>query len=210
MKLNQLFSGMLTAVMMISGMPEVTVFAAKSSEVQPYVLFAADKGETQEENEDETFDAKNDMIYLHDKITENCFSDGCYTYSEDYSYSDMNILLTDSIHVTGTLLLEGNFSSDSNIGAVSDITLTGGNFNANNIVVYSKFGDVCISENQVSLNGMIYAPFGTVSIDCGNFNLNGLIIAQNIVINSNIANINYSASWAEFAGVQTEEFRCTR
>lgn len=154
MKLNQLFSGMLTAVMMISGMPEVTVFAAKSSEVYPYVLFAADKGETQEENEDETFDAKNDMIYLHDKITENCFSDGCYTYSEDYSYSDMNILLTDSIYVTGTLLLEGNFSSDSNIGAVSDITLTGGNFNANNIVVYSKFGDVCISENQVSLNGM--------------------------------------------------------
>lgn len=56
----------------------------------------------------------------------------------------------------------------------------------------------------------IYAPFGTVSIDCGNFNLNGLIIAQNIVINSNIANINYSASWAEFAGVQTEEFRWTR
>lgn len=75
--------------------------------------------------------------------------------------------------------------------------------------MYSKFGDVCISENQVSLNGMIYAPFGTVSIDCGNFNLNGLIIAQNIVINSNIANINYSASWAEFAGVQTEEFRWT-
>ena len=52
-------------------------------------------------------------------------------------------------------------------------------------------------------------PFGTVTIDCDNFNMNGLIIAQNVVIDGYGANINYSSSWAELVGTESEELSWT-
>ena len=95
------------------------------------------------------------------------------------------------------------------MGAVSDVDLTGGNLNGNNTVIYSKFGDIDISNSQATVNGLIYAPFGTVTIDCDNFNMNGLIIAQNVVIDGYGANINYSSSWAELVGTESEELSWT-
>ena len=121
----------------------------------------------------------------------------------------MNININNSVYVTGRLSLDGNISLNNAVGAVSDVDLSGGNLNGNNTVIYSKFGDIDISNSQASVNGLIYAPFGTVTIDCDNFNMNGLIIAQNVVIDGYGANINYSSSWAELVGTESEELSWT-
>lgn len=149
------------------------------------------------------------MILIHTKLTSKYFTEGCDTYDEDYTYSDMNVNINDPIYVTGRLNLDGNISLNDAVGAVSDVDFTGGNLNGNNTVIYSKFGDIDISNSQATVNGLIYAPFGTVTIDCDNFNMNGLIIAQNVVIDGYGANINYSSSWAELVGTESEELSWT-
>ena len=149
------------------------------------------------------------MIFIHTKLTNKYFTENCDTYNEDYTYSDMNININNSVYVTGRLSLDGNISLNNAVGAVSDVDLSGGNLNGNNTVIYSKFGDIDISNSQASVNGLIYAPFGTVTIDCDNFNMNGLIIAQNVVIDGYGANINYSSSWAELVGTESEELSWT-
>lgn len=162
-----------------------------------------------EENTEDTFDVSKDMILIHTKLTNKYFTENCDTYDEDFTYSDMNLNINDPIYVTGRLNLDGNISLNNAVGAVSDIDLSGGNLNGNNTVIYSKFGDIDISNSQASVNGLIYAPFGTVTIDCDNFNLNGLIIAQNVVIDGGGVNINYNSSWAEFVGTESEELNWT-
>lgn len=162
-----------------------------------------------EENTEDTFDVSKDMILIHTKLTNKYFTENCDTYDEDFTYSDMNLNINDPIYVTGRLNLDGNISLNNAVGAVSDIDLSGRNLNGNNTVIYSKFGDIDISNSQASVNGLIYAPFGTVTIDCDNFNMNGLIIAQNVVIDGYGANINYSSSWAELVGTESEELSWT-
>ena len=167
-----------------------------------------DVDNTEEETED-VFDVSEDMILIHTKLADKYFTENCDTYNEDYTYSDMNVNINDPIYVTGRLNLDGNISLNDAVGAVSDVDLTGGNLNGNNTVIYSKFGDIDISNSQATVNGLIYAPFGTVTIDCDNFNMNGLIIAQNVVIDGYGANINYSSSWAELVGTESEELSWT-
>lgn len=167
-----------------------------------------DENTTDAQENSKPFDVSKDMIYIHNKLMDSWFNNA-QNYAEDYSLSEMNINLNSPVYVTGKLNYEGNISLNSAIGAVSDVNLSGGNLNGNNAVIYSKFGDIKITDRQASMNGLIYAPFGTVTIDCDNFNLNGLIIAQNVVVNSNGANINYNNSWAEFVGTETEELSWT-
>ncbi len=168
-----------------------------------------DEDNTEGEETEDVFDVNKDMILIHTKLADKYFTENCDTYNEDYTYSDMNVNINDPIYVTGRLNLDGNISLNDAVGAVSDVDLTGGNLNGNNTVIYSKFGDIDISNSQATVNGLIYAPFGTVTIDCDNFNMNGLIIAQNVVIDGYGANINYSSSWAELVGTESEELSWT-
>lgn len=171
-------------------------------------IVSDDENTTDSQDTDKPFDVSRDMIYIHNKLMDSWFNNA-QNYAEDYTLSEMNINLNSPVYVTGRLNYEGNVALNSAIGAVSDVNLSGGNLNGNNAVIYSKFGDIKITDSQASMNGLIYAPFGTVTIDCDNFNLNGLIIAQNVVVNSTGANINYSNSWAEFVGTETEELSWT-
>ena len=168
-----------------------------------------DEDNTEGEETEDVFDVSCDMILIHTKLADKYFTENCDTYNEDYTYSDMNININNSVYVTGRLSLDGNICLNNAVGAVSDVDLSGGNLNGNNTVIYSKFGDIDISNSQASVNGLIYAPFGTVTIDCDNFNMNGLIIAQNVVIDGYGANINYSSSWAELVGTESEELSWT-
>lgn len=164
---------------------------------------------TEGEETEDVFDVSKDMILIHTKLTDKYFTENCDKYDEDYTYSDMNVNINNAVYVTGKLNLDGNISLNNAIGAVSDVDLSGGNLNGNNTVIYSKFGDIDITNSQATVNGLIYAPFGTVTIDCDNFNMNGLIIAQNVVIDGYGANINYSSSWAELVGTESEELSWT-
>ena len=168
-----------------------------------------DEDNTEGEETEDVFDVSCDMILIHTKLADKYFTENCDTYNEDYTYSDMNININNSVYVMGRLSLDGNISLNNAVGAVSDVDLTGGNLNGNNTVIYSKFGDIDITNSQATVNGLIYAPFGTVTIDCDNFNMNGLIIAQNVVIDGYGANINYSSSWAELVDTESEELSWT-
>jgi uncharacterized protein YegL len=168
-----------------------------------------DENTTDAQDSARAFDVSRDMIYIHNKLMTSWFNNS-RNFENDYTLSEMNINLNSPVYVTGKMSYNGNVALNTAIGAVSDVTLSGGNLNGNNAVIYSKFGDIKIDDSQASMNGLIYAPFGTVTIDCDNFNLNGLIIAQNVVINSRYgANINYSNTWAEFVGTETEELSWT-
>ena len=157
----------------------------------------------------EAFDVSKDMIYIHNKLTDSYFSTDCQNYDDDITLSDMNNNINQPVYVVGKLNIDGNLALNSAIGAVSDITVSNGNVNGNNSVIYSKFGNINIDGDQVSVNGLIYAPFGNVIINCSNFNTNGLIIAQNVFINGSGANINYNDSIAEFVGTYSESLTWT-
>ncbi|NLL72904.1 MAG: hypothetical protein GX237_05195 [Clostridiales bacterium] len=115
-------------------------------------------------------------------------------HPQGYAYADMNMNIINNIFALKELSFTGNLALNSAVGAIEDVRISDGNCNANTAVIYSGLGDVIITGQQVSVNGIIYAPFGTVVIDCENFNLNGMIIAQNIIIDCNIVNMNFSHS----------------
>ena len=127
-------------------------------------IVSDDENTTDSQDADKPFDVSRDMIYIHNKLMDSWFNNA-QNYSEDYSLSEMNINLNSPVYVTGKLNYEGNVALNSAIGAVSDMNLSGGNLNGNNAVIYSKFGDIKITDSQASMNGLIYAPFGTVTID---------------------------------------------
>lgn len=157
----------------------------------------------------ESFDVNTDMIYIHTKLIDSYFSTDCQSYDEDLIITDMNNNINQPIYVVGKMNIDGNLALNSAIGAVSDITIFNGNVNGNNSVIYSKFGNISIEGDQVSVNGLIYAPFGNVIINCTDFNTNGLIIAQNVFVNGSVANINYNDSIAEFVGTYSETLTWT-
>lgn len=106
-----------------------------------------DENNTEVEETEDVFDVSEDMILIHTKLADKYFTENCDTYNEDYTYSDMNINIKNSVYVTGRLSLDGNISLSNAVGAVSDVDLSGGNLNGNNTVIYSKFGDIDISNS---------------------------------------------------------------
>lgn len=165
-----------------------------------------DDKDTPEEDDEKTFDVNKDMIIIHTKLTDSYFTANCDTYDENYSYSDINMNINNSIYVSGMLNLEGSIGLNNAIGADLDVNLSGDSLNGNNTVIYSKFGDIAISSNQANVNGLIYAPFGTVTVDTQSFSMNGIIIAQSIEITAENVNITYNDQVAKMVGVESEEF----
>lgn len=174
--------------------------SAASGNCNGGIISAADITED-EENE---APSSGRMIYLHSKLTSRYFGEGCQTYSDSQTISDMNVHINDPVYVKGALNVEGNTSLNGSVGAVTDITIEGETLNANNSAIYSKFGNISIRSAETSVSGIVYAPFGTVSIDCNTFNINGLIIAQNVIINGTNVNLNYNNDLAQFIGTRSE------
>ena len=86
-----------------------------------------------------------------------------------------------------------------------DIHVTGEVKNANNSIVYSKYGNITIeNDSTANINGLVYAPLGTLTINSPNINLNGVIIADQIVINGSSVNINGNDNIARFIGTTSE------
>ncbi len=72
---------------------------------------------------------------------------------------------------------------------MNDMNIKGNVKNANDVVMYSKYGNINIESENINLNGLIYAPFGTVEISAENVDVNGIIIAKNVIINSECVNL---------------------
>lgn len=99
-------------------------------------IVSDDENTTDAQDADKSFDISRDMIYIHNKLMDSWFNNA-QNYAEDYTLSEMNINLNSPVYVTGRLNFEGNVSLNSAIGAVSNVTLSGGNLNGNNAVIYS-------------------------------------------------------------------------
>ena len=61
-----------------------------------------DHGDIEEDNtgekgNEDAFDVRRDMILIHTKLTNKYFTENCDTHGEDYTYSDMNININNSV-----------------------------------------------------------------------------------------------------------------
>ena len=146
-------------------------------------------------------------VYADIKIYETYFAENGTVYEEAYTWDEMNIHVNSPVFSYGNMDLSGNISLNSCLGSFMDLTLTGEVSNANNAVLYSKYGDITVdTDNVANINGLIYAPLGTLTIDAPNINLNGLIIADAIIINGRTVNINGNSNPARFIGTTSETY----
>jgi len=101
----------------------------------------------------------------------------------------------------------GGMGGNSSLGALLNINVNGEVKNANNSVVYSKYGNITIeNDSTANVNGLIYAPLGTVTINSPNVTINGIIIAEQVVINGSSVNINCNDNIARFIGETPEKY----
>lgn len=146
-------------------------------------------------------------VYSDQKIYDTYFTTNCELHEEEYVYSDMNIHINNPLYCYSNITLDGNVSLNSSLGTLMDINVTGEVKNANNSVVYSKYGNITIeNDSTANVNGLIYAPLGTVTINSPNVTINGIIIADRVVINGSSVNINCNDSIARFIGETSEEY----
>ena len=146
-------------------------------------------------------------VYADSKIYETYFAENGTVYEEAYTWDEMNIHVNSPVFSYGNMDVSGNISLNSCLGSFMDLTLTGEVSNANNAVLYSKYGDITVdTDNVANINGLIYAPLGTLTIDAPNVNLNGLIIADAIIINGSTVNINGNSNLARFIGNTSEAY----
>lgn len=146
------------------------------------------------------------MLYIFDKIDGKYFSGShVQEYAEDYVLDETNVNITNPLDVDGNIILDGNIDINTELKASENIELYGQNCNANNTIVYSKYGDVIIGSQNVSITGLVYAPFGDVVVTAQYLNLNNVvIIADSITLNCLNINANYSSSIADFVGFESE------
>ncbi len=146
-------------------------------------------------------------VYADQKIYNTYFTDNCELLEEEYSYTDLNININSQLFCYGNINLNGNVSLNSNLGTLMNLNITGEVKNANNSVVYSKYGNITIENNSTAnINGLIYAPLGTLTINSPNVNINGIVIADKVVINGNCVNINNNDNIARFVGNISEAY----
>jgi len=149
--------------------------------------------------------ANQGMYFLYNKLEEKYFTNISGFYTENYIKSDMNLNINNSIYSQKNIELEGNININCAIGAIENVALKGQTLNANNSVIYSKYGSIYINNSNVSITGLIYAPFGTVHIESQNINLNNVIvIADKVVLDGNNINVNYNSGMADFVGIESE------
>lgn len=146
-------------------------------------------------------------VYVDSKVMSTYFSENCTLYEDTYVLSEMNIHVNNPVFARHSIELHGNITLNSYLGTYMDINITGEVGNANNTVLYSKFGDITIdTDNVANMNGLVYAPLGTVTIDASNINFNGVLIADEIIVNGSCINMNGNDNLAYFIGNTSEVY----
>ena len=227
-KFNRLFSIVLSAVMIISAVPVVSVNAEESTEPYPYTMFAASTDDGAITINADNFsvngnvatngtivsngniningtrseNVEESMIFILDKIDNQYFSIlNVEEYDEDYILDEMNININVPTEIQGEATLTGNININTAFKALKDVNLYGEVKNTNDSIIFSKYGDISIDSPNVNLNGLVYAPFGCVNITAQNLNLNNVvIIAESIVLTCPNINANNSSNASNFVG----------
>ncbi|MBS7366024.1 MAG: VWA domain-containing protein [Oscillospiraceae bacterium] len=146
-------------------------------------------------------------VYVDSKVMSTYFTENCTLYEDTYVLSEMNIHVNNPVFARHSIELHGNITLNSYLGTYMDINITGEVENANNAVLYSKFGDITIdTDNVANMNGLVYAPLGTVTIDASNINFNGVLIADEIIVNGSCINMNGNDNLAYFIGNTSEAY----
>jgi len=229
--LKRLISGLLAGVLLIPNMMNISA-AAEEAEKYPYNLFGRNgitvaannfcvNGNWHTNKEADIpvnrnfngllttgsdIDKRVKHIYIDQRLYSTYFAENC-DYYDEYSYSDTNININSPVFSRGDITLDGNVSLNSNLGTYMNINITGEVKNANNSVVYSKYGNITIENTSTTnINGLIYCPLGTLSVNSPNVNLNGVIIADKVIINGSCINVNSSDNIARFVGTVSEAY----
>lgn len=165
-------------------------------------------GENLTVNGEKAENLKTGTFFCGTKLDAAYFSD-CTAYEESMMFSEQNLNVTAPAVISGEASFEGNVSLNSAVKALTDITFNADSLNANNAVLYAKYGDISISGSNISYTGLIYAPMGHVEITANNLNLNNVvIIADTVTLNAPYININYNRNAAAVIGSESEPFDC--
>lgn len=153
-------------------------------------------------NGTKTENANERLIFIFDKIEETYFSNNdVIEISENYILEETNININTATDVDGETKLTGNININTALKATDNIILDGDVKNTNNSIICTKYGDILIDSQNVTLNGLIYAPFGDVIITAQNLNLNNVIIISNtITFHCPNVNANSGTDVAKFVG----------
>ncbi len=155
---------------------------------------------------------KNDPYhFIYNHIYDNYFSVNCDIFEENTCLKNDNLNLNNPMLIYGELSLVGNVNLNSSIQSMAELNIIGNTLNANNAVIMSKYNDINISSENVSITGLIYAPFGVVNINANNCNLNNvIIIASKINIQCGNLNVNYNSSIGKNISIESETTNLNR
>ena len=202
-KTKRLLSSFIATAMLATMLPAIPASAEDTVDKYPYTLFAASNEEgaitvnagnfcvngnvatngtigssgNMNINGTKTENADEEMLYIFDKIDAAYFSgSNVDEHTEDYTLQEMNINVNFPTEVKGEATLTGNININTALKAFDDVSLFGEVKNTNDSVIFSKYGDIIIDSQNVSLKGLVYGPFGYVQITAQNLNLNNVVI----------------------------------
>ncbi|NLL73414.1 MAG: VWA domain-containing protein, partial [Clostridiales bacterium] len=109
------------------------------------------------------------------------------------SYNENDIIINESIKIEDDINFSGsNFMGACYIIAGGDINYNVNTLNQqidNKVLIYSQDGNIRISGNDITINGILYAPNGSVELNVNTFNLNGRIIADRVTFSGSQFNV---------------------
>ncbi len=136
-------------------------------------------------------------------------------YNAKFSDSDIYDVFSDEINfivekpvvVHSDIKIEKEITvSSTYMMSYNDIVIDNGNINFGDAVLYSKYGDITIDSDAISLVGLIYAPNGTVKLTGNHVHVSGYIIAKNVIIESEgELNIDPAAPLSDILGTAAVE-----
>ena len=185
-----------------------SVIAATSLSVNGNITANGDLVLTEEANINGTVTdhARRKRMFAFNKL-DNRYFQNAETFEDGYTLEGINLNLNTPFTVAGSTGLNGNLNLNTAVKAMKDIVIDGDAQNANNAVLYSKYGDIIINSSTVNYSGLIYAPLGKVVFTGQNVNLNSAIIIAEAVecTDAASANLSYNAQMAKFIGSESEK-----
>lgn len=129
------------------------------------------------------------MIDKQRSILQNYF---IYAEEKDnrFTYSDESVVYNDLL--------------DEDIACLKDISVNYEKINLENVVLYSKNGNISLSSSSINLSGFIYAPNGKINISGDDINLNVIMIADKINLNADKITIKKNCVMAKAIGTTSD------
>lgn len=124
-----------------------------------------------------------------------------------HKLKEQNVNLSQNIYANSEYMVQARTAQYTGIlVAEKNITISSDILKFENVIIYSKKGNITISGEKSTLSGIIYAPHGSVNINSSDIDIQGKIIASkvsvkgmNIILNTSSKNDNLVEELPEYS-----------